>query len=117
MLLVSNNQHSFMHWGVTAAFNAYAQLRTCPFCRYEIQIVPDSLGGGAMWEVATPVEGQPSAADLLMLTAMQCMSPVDRGTAKRPKQLLLAYRCAHFSSSLANSCAAHLHRLPRSKCF
>jgi hypothetical protein len=37
--------------------------------------VPDSFGGGAEWELVTPVEGQPSARDLLMLTAMQCMFP------------------------------------------
>jgi hypothetical protein len=46
------------------------------------------------------VEGQPSARDMLMPTAMQIMFPAALGTPKRPKQLLLAYRCVHFSSSL-----------------
>ncbi|WIA22495.1 hypothetical protein OEZ86_009492 [Tetradesmus obliquus] len=66
--------------------------------KYEISLVLEST----TWELTTLVEGQPCAADLLALTALQCWAPVQAGARHRPKQLLLAARCKALFAELAD---------------
>uniref|UniRef100_A0A383WI69 C2H2-type domain-containing protein n=1 Tax=Tetradesmus obliquus TaxID=3088 RepID=A0A383WI69_TETOB len=67
--------------------------------KYEISLVLEST----TWELTTLVEGQPCAADLLALTALQCWAPVQAGARHRPKQLLLAARCKALFAELQDA--------------
>lgn len=59
---------------------------------------------GTAWQVTTPVEGLPCAADLLRVVATQCMVPMEGGEPRSPKLLLLlSYRCKALFAELQDA--------------